>query len=166
MRALDHVQALYEYNEWANEHVLKAASALSDDEFGRDLGASFGSVEGSLAHIVAGQTVWLQRWTSGSNPKSLMELQAIRGLPAIEAEFAESHAGLREYVAGLTDENLDRVLHYRDSRGEAHERPMWQLLVHLANHGTHHRAEAAMLLTSLGSAPRELDYHFFELERS
>ena len=37
-------------------------------------------------------------------------------------------------------------------------------MLHVVNHGTHHRAEAAMLLTSLGHGPRQLDYVFYEIE--
>jgi uncharacterized damage-inducible protein DinB len=38
-------------------------------------------------------------------------------------------------------------------------------MLHLVNHGTHHRAETALLLTALGKPPRQLDYVFYELER-
>ncbi|MCH8009677.1 MAG: hypothetical protein IIC91_12530 [Chloroflexi bacterium] len=69
------------------------------------------------------------------------------------------------FVAALTEDDLAGVLSYTDTRGNAYDRPLWQPLVHLVNHGTHHRAECAMLLTSLGLAPRQLDYIFFELER-
>ena len=60
---LDQNQALYEYNEWANGHVLNAVSGLSDEELGRKLGASYGSVQGNLWHMVWAQVLWLARWT-------------------------------------------------------------------------------------------------------
>ena len=63
MTALDQIRALYEYNEWANEHVLDAASALTNEELARELGASFGSVRGNLAHAAGAQIIWLSRWT-------------------------------------------------------------------------------------------------------
>ena len=123
-------------------------------------------MEGNLAHIVGGQIVWLSRWTTGANPESLEQLESIRGLEAIRQSFAESHARLREHLASLGEDDLDRVLHYTDSRGNRNQRVMWQLLVHLANHGTHHRAETAMAMVAMGKPMRELDYHFFELERA
>ena len=52
MSKLDIVRALYDYNEWADSHVIEAASRLTADEFSRKQGASFESVEGNLAHIV------------------------------------------------------------------------------------------------------------------
>jgi len=166
MSKLELIRGVYEYNEWANNHVLEAASRLSDDELSRKQGASFESVEGNLAHIVGAQIVWLQRWTGGSNPKPVLEFQTMRGLPAIQELFASSHAGLREFIASLTDERLDETLAYRDSAGNPHERVMWQLMAHVANHGTHHRAETAMAMCVMGKPMRELDYVFFEIERA
>ena len=165
MSKLELVRALYDYNEWADDCVLQAAGRLTHEELARCMGGSFGSVEGNLAHVMAGQVVWLQRWTGGSNARPLLEVQSVRGLKALRDEFAGSHAGLRAFAETLTEERLREVLHYKDSRGTPHSRVMWQLMVHVANHGTHHRAECSMAMALLGKPMRELDYHFFELER-
>ncbi len=165
MSKLELVRGLYDYNEWANNHVLKTASGLSEEEFSRAQGASFESVEGNLAHIMGAQAVWLARWQTGANPAPITELQSVRGYPATELAFALSHAGLREFTASLTDADMDKVLHYTDIRGNPHARPLWQLMVHVVNHGTHHRAETAMALTAMGQAPAQLDYVYFELAR-
>jgi uncharacterized damage-inducible protein DinB len=163
---LELIRALYEYNEWANNHVLDAAARLTDEEFSRKQGASFESVEGNLAHIVGAQTIWLQRWTGGANPKPVLEFQKMRGVPSIREAFADSHAELRSFVASLTDERLEQVLAYHDSAGNPYRRVLWQLMAHVINHGTHHRAETAMAMGLLGKPMRELDYSFFELERA
>lgn len=165
MSAADYVRSLYDYNQWANDRVLATVAALSEDELGRDAGASFGSIEANLAHILMGQVVWLARWKQDKLP-SISELQSLRGLDALRGAFERSHRDLREYVASLTEDDLQRDLRYTDSRGNQYERPMWQLLLHLVNHGTHHRAETCMALATLGHPTRELDYHFFEMERS
>lgn len=165
MSKLELIRELYEYNDWANNHMLEAAKALTDEEFSRKQGASFESVEGNLAHIVGAQTVWLQRWTGGANPKPVLEFQKMRGLPSIREAFEKSHAELRSFLALLTEERLEKVLAYRDSAGNPYERPMWQLMSHVVNHGTHHRAETAMAMGLLGKPMRELDYTYFELER-
>lgn len=166
MSKLEVVRALYDYNDWADDHVLTAAANLSEDGFSRKQGASFGSVEANLAHILGAQVVWLQRWTSGANPNPIADVQSLRGLEALREAFAESHAALRDFARSVTEERLHDVLAYRDSAGRPHERVMWQLMVHLANHGTHHRSECAMAMSLMGKPMRELDYHFFELERS
>src|SRR6266571_1364461 len=118
MSKLELIRGLYEYNEWANNHVLEAASALMEEEFSQRQGASFESVEGNLAHIIGAQVVWLERWTGGSNPRSVLEFQKTRGLSTIREAFAQSHGGLRAFVGTLSDRQLDENLAYKDSTGQ------------------------------------------------
>ena len=65
---------------------------------------------------------------------------------------------MRGYLAGLDDAGLDRVVRYRSTDAREHETPLWQILLHLANHGTQHRAEAGAELTRLGFSPGDVDY--------
>ena len=110
MSKLELIRGLYEYNEWANNHVLDAAAALTEDEFSRKQGASFESVEGNLAHIMGAQVIWLERWMGGSNRRPVLEFQKTRGLSTIREAFAESHDRLRAFVASLIDDRLDEIL--------------------------------------------------------
>ncbi len=145
--------------------MLAAASGLSEEELGRELGASFGSVQGNLVHTVGAQIVWLARWTR-SERIGMPQVEEGRVLEAMRDAYASSHAALRRFAESLTEENVTRAVSYRDREGNAFERPLGELMLHLVNHGTHHRAETAMLLTSLGKPPRQLDYLYFEVERA
>ena len=58
----DDIQLLYEYDRWANNRVLQAVSALSDEQFTRDLGGSFRSVRDTVVHIISGEGGWLKYW--------------------------------------------------------------------------------------------------------
>lgn len=163
MADFTHIRSLYDYNAWANGHLLDAAASLSQADLAKELGASFGSVEGNLLHVLWAQAVWLQRFAGG---EALDVPRPGAGMEAIRDAYATSNDALRDYVRPLSDADLTSTISYTDTRGNAYEPPLWQPLVHLVNHGTHHRAECAMLLTSLGSPPRQLDYMFFELERA
>ncbi|HEU4760285.1 MAG TPA: DinB family protein [Dehalococcoidia bacterium] len=165
MAKLELIRALYDYNEWANGRILDAASGLSDEDLARDMAASYGSVQGNLAHLVAAQMVWLARWSEGTNPP-LAELQSMRGLAPVRSAFERSHERLRRFVASLSEADVERLVAFTDSRGVARERPLWQLMTHVVNHGTQHRSEAAMLLTALGRSPGDLDYVYFEYARA
>jgi uncharacterized damage-inducible protein DinB len=69
------IQLLYEYDRWANNRVLQAASALSVEAFTRDLGGSFCSVRDTLAHIISGEWIWLAYWRKPPyNPAELTSL--------------------------------------------------------------------------------------------
>jgi len=165
MSKLELIRALYDYNEYANDRVLDAAAKLSADDLVRKQGASFDSVEGNLGHVVAAQIAWLQRWTTGGNTQPTTQLAAISGLEALRRTYERSHSDLRRFLGSLTDDQLEGVLAYTDSRGNAFERVLWQLMLHVANHGSYHRAETAMALTAMGQNPGDLDYVFFEIER-
>ena len=163
MPPVDYIRSIYDYNAWANIHLLNAAAKLSAAELAKDLGASFGSVEGNLLHVLWAQGIWLQRFAGGDAPDAV---QPGAGIDAIREGYAESHRALSDYVAKLSGDALDQPLSYTDTLGNAYAPPLWQPLAHMVNHGTHHRAECAMLMTSIGSPPRQLDFIFFELERA
>lgn len=164
MGAREAIRNLYEYNEWANDQVLEAASKLSEEELGRQMGASYGSVSGSLGHLAGAQIVWLARWR-GSPPEDLSALQGARPFEAVREMAEKSQVALRGFVESLREDELTSDLAYVDSRGVSHHRPLWQLMLHVANHGTQHRSEAALAVTSLGSSPGDLDYGHFVDER-
>ena len=72
---------------------------------------------------------------------------------------------MRAFLAGLTDDDLQRIVHYRTTKGVQGENPLWQLLLHVVNHGTQHRAEAAIMLTQHGCSPGDVDLIVFLRER-
>src|ERR1700740_1983523 len=77
----DYIQLLYEYDRWANNRVLQAASRLRAEEFTRDLGGSFRSVRDTLVHIIGGEWVWLWYWKEPpTNSALLTDLRTRRDL--------------------------------------------------------------------------------------
>ena len=68
---------------------------------------------------------------------------------------------MRSYLDGLTDDDLDGIITYSRAENKTYETPLWQILVHVINHGTQSRSEAAVLLTQLGHSPGDLDYMIF-----
>ena len=68
---------------------------------------------------------------------------------------------MRAYLAGLTDDDLTATIQYTRTEGVQLETPLWQILLHVINHGTQSRSEAAVLLTQFGHSPGDLDYMIF-----
>jgi uncharacterized damage-inducible protein DinB len=79
------VQALYEYNRWANAKVFQAVSSLTGDQFVKDLGSSYPSLRDTLTHIVCCEWGWLERW-KGISPKSAWDPADFPSAKALAAD--------------------------------------------------------------------------------
>ena len=67
---IDYIRSLYAYSAWANDRVLAAADHITREEFQADEGS--GSIRDALAHTVAVQWTWLERWR-GTSPSALWD---------------------------------------------------------------------------------------------
>lgn len=159
------IEDLYSANEWAMQRVLRLCEGLSDEQLDAPREMGFGSLRATLFHILAAEQIWWERWTG----------VAWRSFPTdpAGASLTEIAAGLqrvaRERQRLLDDERAtgwQRVVTYRDSKGTEYRKPLDELLLHVANHGIHHRAQALNYLKSFGrTVPVGLDYLFYRLAR-
>lgn len=159
------IRELFSYTRWANERMRAAASRLSAEELGRNLGSSFPSVLATLAHILFGEWIWLERW-QGRSPMALpadWDLSTWEELTQRWEEVAERQAA---FVAALAPGDLHRVVHYTNTTGAPFDAPLWQLMLHLVNHSTYHRGQVATLLRQLGTQAPSTDLVVFHRERS
>ena len=72
---------------------------------------------------------------------------------------------VREFLAKLKDEDLPRIVEFKNPRGELRAMALGELMQHAANHGVHHRGQVALLLRALGHAPGNFDLLFYDAER-
>jgi uncharacterized damage-inducible protein DinB len=79
----------------------------------------------------------------------------------LEQLWHEEERAIRDYLAGLSDDNLTDYVRYTTDEGNKRERLLWHCLLHVVNHGTQHRSEAAAILTGYGYSPGELDFTAF-----
>ena len=150
------LKKLAAYNQWANGRILKAIDGMTPAELAKPVDAYIGSLAKSLQHILWAERIWLARW-KGAPPPTLAAAMADSWPDA----YAETDGELRAFVEPLDDRELDRVVHYANSRGERFAVPLSQLVTHVVNHGTAHRAEAGMLLERQGRSPGDLDFVYF-----
>src|SRR3984893_14172788 len=168
----DDIQLLYEYDRWANNRVLQAASALSAEQFTHDLGGSFRSVRDTLVHIIGGEWIWLAYWKETSQSSAfLTELRKRRDAPfhphgfpnlaAVQVKWAEIEKEQVEFVNCVTNESLEKMIPFRTTQiSLAH------LMQHLANHSTYHRGQIALMMRQLDAEPLATDFHTFLAEVS
>lgn len=156
---------LFDYNAWANQRSLEAAAQLSDQQFVQPLGSSFPSVRDTLVHICSGEWVWLER-CSGRTPSAFPDLSNIQTVSTLRERWRPQAKQLLEFIQGLTQDDLDRVMEYKTFNFAVYNNPMWQSLQHLANHGTYHRGQVTTMLRQLGAKPILTDLMHFYRERS
>jgi uncharacterized damage-inducible protein DinB len=166
----DDIQLLYEYDRWANNRVLQVVSALSVEQFTRDLGGSFGSVRDTLIHIIGGEWIWLQYWKEPPQDSAfLADLRARRDvlfnpnafpdLVAVQLKWTEVEREQIEFVHHLTNELLHQMLPFRTTQVT-----LAHLMQHVANHSTYHRGQIALMMRQLDVAPQATDFHVFLVE--
>lgn len=160
----EEIRSLYDYNSWANHRVLEACAPLTPEQFSRDLKSSFLSVRATLEHIMWAEWMWLERWQDRSHSGPLDEKFADLG--AIRTRWNQIETDLQGYVRGLSATDLNRVVHYRNTKGHEFSNPMAQMLQHLVNHGTYHRGQVTTMLRQLGAAPLATDLIAFYRERA
>ncbi len=165
MTWVQHSQSLIAYNQWANAKVLAAAATVGGDDLGRPVAGSHHSVRTTLLHVVRVQDWWLS--VLNGKPDRAADPDPNLPLTQIQQWFDRFHSALQTYAGGLTARRLDSAVSAfspRDNR--EHQWPAWQLLIHLMNHSSHHRAEAGLMLESLGHSPGDLDFVFFLREQA
>ena len=166
----DEIQLLYEYDRWASNRVLHAASTLSSEKFTRDLSGSFRSLRDTLVHIVGAEWAWLTYWREPSPSSAfltnlwtqenvLFNPNAFPDISAVQVKWVEVEREQVEFVIRVTNESLRRMLPVRETQiSLAH------LMQHLANHSTYHRGQVALMMRQLAAEPLATDFAMFLME--
>ena len=156
------ILTLYDYNYWATRRILAAGAHVSPEQFMIPTSHSFGSLRGTLVHTLDAECSWrilLQQNTL--DYFGALEEDDFPTFDTLEERWKEAELAMRDYLIHLTDADLTGMIRYTTDEGEKRERVLWHCLLHVVNHGTHHRSEAAAILTDYGHSPGELDFTVF-----
>lgn len=146
---------LFQYNLWADRRLMDACATLTNEQFTRDLGSSFRSVSGTLAHLYGAEYIWNERF-QGRSPSSLPG-NTYSELAAVRPKLEEMDLYFIDYVSKLTQQDLERVIRYKSFAGDEFSNPLWQSLHQLTNHASYHRGQIVTLLRQLGVKPVSTD---------
>ncbi len=160
MDSQQHFKLLANYNQRMNQQVYTTARQLDNQTLNKDLGAFFGSILGSLNHIMVGDIFWLLRFETLSD--RYLSLRQLRKLPKPKAlddiifPTLDELQASRELVDNiiidwvcneLKAEDLNLDLTYKTAKGVTGQRNFAEVLSHLFNHQTHHRGQISTLLS-------------------
>jgi uncharacterized damage-inducible protein DinB len=160
------VRQLLLYTLWADRICLKAVEEVRPEDLTRETGTSFGSLLGTLAHILGAQRRWLARLEGKAlGPRPATDLVTFPDWETLTAGWAETSAELGFLLASLTAEHVTADLHWTNGDGESHTRPLWQPILHLVNHSTYHGGQVVSLLRQMGYAAPTTDLIDFLLDQ-
>jgi uncharacterized damage-inducible protein DinB len=161
---INNIRELYDYNRWANKRSVAAADRLDKATFVRPMGNSFSSVRDTLAHILSGEWIWLERW-NGISPTALLDAATFPTAESLKARWQTVEQDYSRFIEALTPARLQDNLSYLNRAGERYSYPLWQQMVHVVNHSSYHRGQVTTLLRQLGAQPVATDFLAYYDER-
>lgn len=157
----DYFLTLARYNQWANARLHKACLALDEAAYKAPRGAFFGSIHGTLNHILVADRIWMARLTGGDAGIPSLDTILHDDRQALWAARQAEDAGIIAFVEALAPARLEEILDYRTTIGTVMHTPIPLVLGHMFNHQTHHRGQVHGLLSQVPTDPPPLDLLYF-----
>lgn len=148
------------YNAEMNRRLYAAAEQVQDAQRRAPSGAFFGSLHGTLCHLVWADHAWMSRFAGWPKPLTPLKDSAamIEGWEELCAARREADAGIVAWAQGLDHGWLaGKLTWYSASAKQELTKPRWVTVAHFFNHQTHHRGQAHCLITQAGVTPDDTD---------
>ena len=142
------LETLIDYNYSEHRDLWKILAALDEELFLRDAGYSLGSIQREVIHIIRADHLWFSRAIGETDPELLPYETTDR--KAIRAAWDNLEKTIREYIANTDEARLNETMTYLNASNQTVARKRWEMLLHLCNHGSVHRAEICAMLHMLG----------------
>ncbi len=151
------VRSLLDYHYTAYDRVWSSVMELSREQFVQEYDYSLGSIRNQLAHVMNVDDRWLSR-LQHQQPTESLAFTDFPDQQSLRQKWALIRGSVQDYVLGLSREQLEESveLHF-PGRGGSHSNTRLQILMHMVNHGTDHRAQILALLHDLGGQTFEQD---------
>ena len=140
---------LYTYDLWAFGRILETvlSNQVEDEKILR-----------WLNHILNAQANWYNRCGEDVYTRGVWELVPNDQLMKDANDF---HQAWMSLISETEESEFERMVDYQNSKGTSFQSSLQDILAHIVNHGTHHRAQVAARLRELGIAPPPTDYVFW-----
>jgi uncharacterized damage-inducible protein DinB len=162
-----HFVMLAHYNRWANKRIYDAAEALPEADYRADKGAFFGSLQGTLNHLLVADQIWLRRFTGKGPVHTRLDMILHEDLASLRKARVAEDERIVAFIDGLTEHDLAGTFTYVPiTNPQQLTQPYEPALIHFFNHQTHHRGQAHAIVTSIAgkNAGPVLDLIAFQRE--
>jgi uncharacterized damage-inducible protein DinB len=158
----ENILELLGYNSWANNIILDTASKVSLAQFVASVtpNPGKGSLRGILVHALDTEIGWRRAIQKLELLPDLDE-QDFPDIPSLQSRWVDERENWFSFCRSLDYQTLNSSYTYQFVNRPVRTRLIWQTIVHVINHGTQHRSEAAYLLTSYGFSPGDLDFNLY-----
>jgi len=154
----DAFRHFYGYHFTENRNIWETyVSQLTDEQFVQDAGYSHGSVRNQVVHLMSVDDTWFSGLRGVELPEPL-DPKAFESRDQVRAYWDGVETRMRAYLETLRDDMLFTKPFTDEEDGDL---LLWQVLLHVANHGTDHRAQVLQLLNRLGVKTVSQDYIFY-----
>ncbi len=145
------------FHRWATELVLEQVLALPAEQLMKNLKSSFSCIYDTIAHLYQSDSIWLARLEERP-AGTFADYEA----PGCTWELRDAWLAVLDRMIAFADnlekeEDASRILDYKNLAGLPFSSPIWQIILHVVNHGTHHRGQITTMLRQLGQTPKNMD---------
>ena len=165
MLSTDTAHLLAGYHRWCNERLDRAAADLTGAELRADRGVFFGSMLGTLNHLLVADRIWLRRFTGAGDAPDRLDTILFEDFAELQQARQAEDARISHWIDALTDHDLDSTISYRAlTDPKEFSQRLGVALLHVFNHQTHHRGQAHAILTGFGRAAPGFDLVTYQRE--
>ncbi len=144
-------QTLARYNQWMNDKLYNVCAEMTDGDRKADREAFFGSVHGTLNHILWADYAWLNRLAGYTYSLPPIGQPVHDDFEQLRAARIEADKVIIDWTDSFTPERLEEEVVWTAGSDKVERRqPRWLLVTHMFNHQTHHRGQATTLLSQAG----------------
>lgn len=137
------------YHQWANGLLLSAVINLTTEQQHAGVQSSFPGLFKTFLHLLDAESIWWQRLKL--KEKIEVPSETFTGdMQALRTQLQQQDRLWHEWVSGANEAALQHEFIYYNSRKERFKQPVYQMLLHLFNHGTYHRGQVVTMLRQLG----------------
>ncbi|HRW05683.1 MAG TPA: DinB family protein [Caldilineaceae bacterium] len=145
MSALQQIQLLFDYNYALYDRIWESVMTLTDEQFNQDDPYAHGSLHNQLLHVAVVDTRWFRGLRGDPHARHFtVDPADYPTREAVHTFFQEAATAAKTYIADLDEAILEQPM-------PGMNEPQWQILLHIANHGTDHRAQILRTLHDLGA---------------
>jgi uncharacterized damage-inducible protein DinB len=149
-------QLQLEFMKWADDTMLTALSLAPSEQVLQDRGSSFKSLFDTLNHVYLAELVWIKR-LQGNRDARLADLESPVDLAALAQTWPDLHRTWIDWSRSHSSEDFEAPLILRNMQGTESQMPLWQIVLHVVNHGSYHRGQVATMLRQSGIKPPGTD---------